>query len=304
MSGSGPARRLYELARKEVLVLRRTRRMVLIGGVFTVLFVVLAVAAGVVMRLVGDRILESLEIPALEVAQANFLLAVTLGLPLVGGTSIFHLLVLIFTFDAVVREQEDASLAFLLVRPVTRGELVLGKFLGAWFVAAVGLLGVATLAYFLVAMVSLELPSFVDVARFYGGVLFLMLSLGAVAALGVFASVVFRSSMVALVFALGVFYVVFELVSMVSFLLPLITSGGGDTFFVRLWQYLNPSIAVGPAYGWMIDMEAMGPAGHAFAEEEFRGVTLDPWGSAATLLAMIIGFLTAASLLIRRRDFD
>lgn len=297
-------RRVYEVARKEVLVLRRRRRMVLMGGVLAALFVALAVVFGVVMRIAGDRILETLAFSGLEVAQANFLLAVYLGFPLVGGTSVFHLLVLVFTFDAVVREREDGSLPLLLARAVPRHELVVGKFLGAFFVVGVFFMGVATVAYFLVVMVTLELPSFADVARFYGGLLYLLLSLGAVAAMGVFASVLLRTSMVALIFALGVFYVGFELVSLLSQLLPVLLPGAGNGLFVEAWQYLNPSTTVGPVYGWMIDVEAMGPAGRAFAQEEFRGVTLNAWAAAATMVAMIVGFLGAASLLIHRRDFD
>lgn len=299
-----PARRVYEVARMEVLVLRRTRRMLLVGGIFALLFVGLAVVFGIVMRLAGDAILEALELPGLAVSQANFLLAVYLGFPVVGGTSIFHLLVLVFTFNAVVREKEDASLSFLLARPIPRHELVLGKFLGAVFVVGAVFLGVATVAYFLVVIVTLELPSFSDVFRFYGGLLFLLLSVATVAAMGVFASVLFRSSLLALIFALGMFYVVFELVSMVAVLVPLLMQTDAEGFAVSFWQYLNPSTAVGPVYGWMIDADAMGEAGRAFAMEEFRGMALNAWGAAFALFAMMVAFLAAAAVLIRRHDFD
>jgi ABC-type transport system involved in multi-copper enzyme maturation permease subunit len=91
---------------------------------------VVVALAGVVLQHTGIVVVQGSDMLS-QIVGSVFLLLVVL-LPLVFGTAL------------VVQEAEAKTLVYLLVRPLSRGSLLLGKFLGAWAAASVQL--VATLA--------------------------------------------------------------------------------------------------------------------------------------------------------------
>jgi ABC-type transport system involved in multi-copper enzyme maturation permease subunit len=124
---------------------RRLRLPLLIG-----LLPVVVAVAGIVLQKTGVVVVQGSDILS-QLVGAVFLLLVVL-LPLLFGTAL------------VVQEAEAKTLVYLLVRPLSRGSLLLGKFLGAWAAASVQL--VASLA--ITALLLLGAEAFVS-AGTWGG---------------------------------------------------------------------------------------------------------------------------------------
>lgn len=124
-----------------------------------------------------------------------------------GGTIFFWIAMLLFTpvltMRLIAEERRSGTLEMLLTSPVTEGQVVLGKYLGAllFFVA----LWLPTLLY--VALIAKELPlDWGPVGASYIGVL----GIGAMyLAFGVFTSAITRNQVVAAVFAFALNFLFF-----------------------------------------------------------------------------------------------
>jgi ABC-type transport system involved in multi-copper enzyme maturation permease subunit len=99
----------------------------------------LVALVGVVLQRSGITVMRSADLLALIVASVYLLLVILL--PLIAGTGL------------VAQEAEARTLVYLLVRPLTRGSLLVGKFLGAW-VATSALLLASLLATILLLLSS------------------------------------------------------------------------------------------------------------------------------------------------------
>jgi hypothetical protein len=102
----------------------RRRRLSLVLALLPILLTLLAVAlkfAGIVPMRGSDALV--------YVVAGLYLLLLVVILPLLYGTQL------------VAQEAEARTLVFLLVRPLSRGSLLLGKFLGSWAACTVLLLG-------------------------------------------------------------------------------------------------------------------------------------------------------------------
>jgi hypothetical protein len=106
----------------------RRRRLSLLLALLPVLLTLLAL----VLKLSGIVVVRGVDALANVVASLYLLILVVI-LPLLYGTQL------------VAQEAEARTLVFLLVRPLSRGSLLLGKFLGSWAACSVQLIASLTL---------------------------------------------------------------------------------------------------------------------------------------------------------------
>ncbi|MCL4184880.1 MAG: ABC transporter permease [Burkholderiaceae bacterium] len=136
-------RQVFAVAAKEFRDRLRNRWVLAVALVFAVFSLVITYAGGAQQGAVGLR--------SLEFTIASLVSLVIYLVPLIA---------LLLGFDAIVGERERGSLDLLLALPITRGELLLGKYLGL-----AGALALAMLA-------GLALVGGVLVHRFAGTALF------------------------------------------------------------------------------------------------------------------------------------
>jgi Cu-processing system permease protein len=128
------ARAIVTLAGKEFRDRLRNRWVLAVALVFAVFSLVIAYAGGAQQGAVGLR---SLEFTVTSLVSLVIYLA--------------PLIALLLGFDAIVGERERGSLDLLLAHPITRGELLLGKYLGLALALALAMLaGLATVGGVLV----------------------------------------------------------------------------------------------------------------------------------------------------------
>ena len=106
-------RQILTLAAKELRDRLRNRWVLAVALVFAVFSLVIAYAGGAQQGAVGLR--------SLEFTIASLVSLVIYLVPLIA---------LLLGFDAIVGERERGSLDLLLALPITRAELLLGKYLG------------------------------------------------------------------------------------------------------------------------------------------------------------------------------
>ena len=111
------------LASKEFRDRLRNRWVLAVALVFAVFSLVIAYAGGAQQGTVGLR--------SLEFTVTSLVSLVIYLVPLIA---------LLLGFDAIVGERERGSLDLLLAHPVTRGELLLGKYLGLALALALAML--------------------------------------------------------------------------------------------------------------------------------------------------------------------
>src|SRR5574343_1316513 len=104
---------IFTFAAKEFRVRMRNRWVLAVALVFTVFALVIAYFGGAQQGAVGFR--------SIEFTIASLVSLVIYLIPLIA---------LLLGFDAIVGERERGSLDLLLSLPLTRGELLLGKYLG------------------------------------------------------------------------------------------------------------------------------------------------------------------------------
>jgi Cu-processing system permease protein len=213
-------RQVATIAAKEFRDRIRNRWVLAVAGVFTVFSLAIAYFGGAQQGSVG-----------LQSAEATIASLVSLVIYLI------PLIALLLGFDAVVGERERGSLDLLLALPITRGELLLGKYLG--LAAALTL---STLAGFAAVAVLMARQLGANGLYHYVGFMFSSVLLGlAFLSLAVLLSVLARDRTRASGLAIALWFG-FVLVYDLLLLGLLVASGGrvgGDAFAYLL--LLNPA---------------------------------------------------------------
>jgi Cu-processing system permease protein len=211
---------IFTLAAKEFRDRIRNRWVLAVALVFTVFSLVIAYFGGAQQGAVGFR--------SIEVTIASLVSLVIYLIPLIA---------LLLGFDAIVGERERGSLDLLLALPITRLELLLGKYLG--LAAALTL---STLAGFgLVAVLLYQQLSWAGLYHYFGFMLSSVLLGLAFLSLAVLLSVLARERTRASGMAIALWFF-FVLVFDLLLLGVLVATGGrfgGDTFAWLL--LLNPA---------------------------------------------------------------
>lgn len=302
MNGFG--RGVYEVARKEFMQHLRTRRVLIIGGAIALLLFTFTLVFG--PDIVRDfNVNGNVRGNAAE----NLVLAFYFGLALIGGLAFTVLLSIVLTADAVCSEWSSKTIFLLLSKPVSRDAFVLGKFLGNIVTIAFVLGSVFTLDYLLMQFRYDGSPSGAEVGAFFLTLLILVLGASAFAAMALFFSTLFRTTILSMLVSLAMWLLVFPLIGQVGFFTHLdrIDTAGFDYTSdpdVQRWLYLNPAA----------DMQAVAQFLIPHDKGEFREILgalglFNPApqdvGLAVFWLALYtVAFLGAALLVVRRRNFE
>ncbi len=220
MSATLQLRQVLALAGKEFRDRFRNRWVLAVAVVFTVFSLMITYFGGAVQGQIGPR--------SIELTIASLVSLVIYLIPLIA---------LLLGFDAIVGERERGSLDLLLALPITRLELILGKFLGL-----AGALTLSTVAGFaLVAVLLFQQFSYAGLYHYLGFVLSSVLLGLAFLSLAMLLSVLARDRTRASGLAIALW---FALVLVFDLLLLglLVASGGelgGDAFAYLL--LLNPA---------------------------------------------------------------
>jgi Cu-processing system permease protein len=211
---------IFTIAAKEFRDRMRNRWVLAVALVFTVFSLVIAYFGGAQQGAVGFR--------SIEFTIASLVSLVIYLIPLIA---------LLLGFDAIVGERERGSLDLLLSLPITRLELLLGKYLG--LAAALAL---STLAGFgMVAVLLARQMSWVSMYHYFGFMLSSVLLGLAFLSLAVLLSVLARDRTRASGLAIATWFF-FVLVFDLLLLGVLVGSGGrfgGESFALLL--LLNPA---------------------------------------------------------------
>lgn len=264
------ARTIFHLALKELRERLRNRWVLAVALVFSALALVIAYFGGAQQGAVGLR--------SIEPTIASL---VSLGIYLV------PLIALMLGFDAVVGERERGSLDLLLALPVTRLEVLLGKYLGL-----AGALALSTLGGFCVVAVVLTLHGGAAVLAPFGLFMGSTLLLGfAFLSLAVMVSVLARDRARASGLAIALwflFVLVFDLV-LLGVLVASQGAIGGDWF---PWLLLaNPADVFRILNVFSLD-EVRGLYGLAGL---VPGALARPWAMVLVMAAWIAAPLAVAS---------
>lgn len=296
-------RAVYEVARKDVLVFARTKRLYVTGGIFALGFLSLSL---IFANFLNDLLGQGADIlfgETVGLSRANAVMAFAIGLPLVGAFTFLNILGIVFTFDGIVREYEDKSLFLILSKPVTREAFVLGKYVGAVFSVGAIFMMVGTIAYFFVMMIMGEFASPGDFARYYLALGMLLMGMVALSAMALFWSAVSRSTVMSVLLSFLTWLIVLNVLSSSGFFYAAFSQNIDQSHpLVEATQYLNPSTSVGPSMLVMLNLA--GETNALGISLPFGGLGLDPLLSQLSLLLFAAVFLGGAMLVVARRNFE
>ncbi|MGQ0711526.1 MAG: ABC transporter permease [Rhodoferax sp.] len=211
---------IFTLAAKEFKDRLRNKWVLAVALVFTVFSLVITYFGGAAQGQVGPR--------SIEFTIASLVSLVIYLIPLIA---------LLLGFDAVVGERERGSLDLLLSLPITRGELLLGKYLGLAAALTLSTLG----GFALVALLLWRQFQWAGLFH-YGGFMFSSVLLGwAFLSLAVLTSVLARERTHASGLAIALWFLFVLVFDLVLLGLLVATGGryGGDAIAYLL--LLNPA---------------------------------------------------------------
>lgn len=301
------ARAVVEIARKEFMQHMRTKRVLIMGGLMALLLfavtlyfgpnIVREFQAGSGTTTVGGNSAE------------NLVLAFYFGLGIIGGLSFTILLAIVLTADAVCSEWSSKTIFLLLSKPVSRDAFVLGKFLGNVITITAVIVSLFSLVYLLMQFRYDGSPSGSEVGAFLLTLFIVCLGASCFAAMALFFSTIFKSTIMSMLVSLGMWLIVFPLVGQIGFFTNLskLDQRGveyGTLPEVQAWLYLNPAS----------DMQAVAtllvPNDNGSFTEFLRYIGLmspapqDAGMAIFALLAYTALFLVASLLVVRRRNFE
>jgi len=184
---------ILDIMGKEIKEIRKTKRLLVIGILFVVATIGLAVFSGHFMEYGPNEMLSS-----------GFFVIIIMFV---------SLLTLILAYDTVVGERNRGSLSLVLSKPVGRGQIFAGKFLGIFLFTGVMFFIVASFGYWLTAAISQEFPSASEVAAAYKFFSAVLLVIACWISFAMLFSTCFKSSVVSLVTILILWIMVLPMIS-------------------------------------------------------------------------------------------
>lgn len=301
-------RAVIEIARKEMLMFVRTKRLYVMGGLYALGFLALT--------LIFARALQPMLGPEFDMifggdsgyrlSKANFVMAVALFIPFVGAFTFMNVAGLVFTFDSVVREYEDRSLFLILSKPIGREAFVIGKFAGAAATIALMFFSVATVAYFVAMLAVGQFASPGDILRYFLGLGLVFMGIIALSSLGLFCSSFCRTTVMSILLALLLWLIVLSILGNAGWFYAMATQQvAQDPWYITATKYINPYSSYLPAGGIMLN--AAGFQAATGTSLDFGGILdlgMDPVIMAFALLAFTTVCLGATILIVQRRNFE
>lgn len=288
-----------EVARKEVLQLLRTKRMLGIALAFALTLLVMTIVLPASVRSLLDLFDELGGGVATENAVMVFFLS---GFLFLSGYFYIQLLPILLTADAVCSEWNQRTVFLLLSKPVPRPAFVVGKFLGLAGAISATVAALMLLDYGIVQFLFPGGPDAGDVGRFFGAVGILVLGVLAFSALALFFSTLTRSTVVSMLLAVTSWIIILPLLSRFDFLIALARHGVEKTFTdpqaagIGWSGYLSPGRAMEAAGSVLVGGE---PLAFLSAQEP-----LSVWGSVLALVIHTALWVTLALLIVQKRNFE
>lgn len=187
---------ILDIVRKEMREIINTRRLLIIGVLFVVATIGLAVYSG-----------HFAEYGPNEMLGSGFFVIILMFV---------SLLSLVLAYDTIAGERSRGSLSLVFSKPVGRGQILAGKFLGVFLFTGVMFLIVASFGYWLTAAISQEFPSASEVAAAYKLFFAVLLVIACWISFAMFFSTCFKSPLVSLITVLILWIMVIPMISQMS----------------------------------------------------------------------------------------
>jgi ABC-type transport system involved in multi-copper enzyme maturation permease subunit len=184
---------LWEIIKKEIKELVKTKRLLIIGVLFFIVTTALSVVSALYLEQGPNEMISS-------VLYSIVLLFVSL-------------LAIMLSYDSIAGERSKGSLSLVLSKPVHRSIIFLGKFLAILLFSGLIFLLISSWGYWLNAAIFGEFPSGGEVLSAYRFFLSALLLIACWAAFGMFFSTLFKSPTTALVMVLILWILVLPMIS-------------------------------------------------------------------------------------------
>lgn len=297
---------LLQVARKEVLQLLRTKRLIVIGGLFVAVLLLLTIVLPLTIPELFDQLQRFMGLGSGAIAAENLSIYLFLyGFLFLSGYFFITLMPIVLTADAVCSEWSSRTIFLLLSKPVSRTAFVLGKFAGT----AGTVVATVWILLFIDYLVLMPLhggdPSSEDIAGFFGALGIIGLGILAWSSVALFFSTITRSTAVSMILAIASWIIILPLLGNADLIVALVRFGG-EAFTMSPseagvgWsQYLNPGALMGTASSLLVPRDLPdGGIGSPF------DVAPDPWAAALGLALQTVVFVGLSVLVVRRRNFE
>ncbi len=239
---------ILDIMRKEIKEIIKTKRLLVIGILFAIATIALAVVSGHFMEQGPNETISSglYQIILMFVA----------------------LLTLILAYDTIVGERSRGSLALVFSKPVGRAQILAGKFLAIFLLTGLVFLIVTSFGYWLNAAIFGEFPSGAEVAAAYKLFFAVLLVIACWISFAMLFSTLFKSSTISLITALILWIMVLPMISHMPVGIYLEQQGFTDVdpqageirfpLWVKLPFAVNPDMCIAELAGHLLDFSAFG----------------------------------------------
>lgn len=273
---------ILDIIRKEIKEIIKTRRLLIIGILFALGTIGMAIYSGHFMEQGPNEMLRS-----------GFFAIILMFVPL---------LALILAYDTIVGERSRGSLSLVFSKPVGRGQIFVGKFLAIFLFTAAIFLIVISFGYWLDAAISQEFPSGAEVAAAYKLFFAVLLVIACWVSFAMLFSTSFKSPAISLVITLILWIMVLPMISGMGVGIYLEQQGFDDHFpgpgeisfpvWVKLLLAVNPDMCMAELAGHLVDFSRFGSS------------ILTTGQSIAAMVVFFAVFSIPAFLLFRRLSLE
>ena len=203
---------IYNIAKKEFYMNLKTKRLLIIGIIFGVVFISASTYGGILLGGNPDE--------PLYKQGPNTVLEMVLSI-----TSIFPaILAIALSYDSIVGERVKKSIYLLLSKPISRNEIFCGKFLGAFSSIAAVYVAVLSIGYICIIGVSGILPSAGDVLKACGASGLILICIACWIALAMFFSTSFKTTTSCLIVSIVMWLFIIPIVSQIGVIYYAVTT--------------------------------------------------------------------------------
>ena len=272
---------IFDIARKEIKEIRKTRRLLVIAVLFAVATIAMAIYFGQFTNEGPDEMLGS-----------TFFGLIYKFIPL---------LAIILAYDTIAGERSRGSLSLVFSKPVGRGQIFTGKFLAVFLFTGAIFLIVISFGYWIDAILCPKFPSATEIASAYKAFFAVLLVIGCWISFAMLFSTLFKSSVISLVISLILWIMVIPMIS-----------GIPVGYYLQKHMDASGSLPVGVEFpAWTRALFAINPdqcmtelAGHLLDFSSYGSQVLTTGQSIAAMFIFFGVFLTSAFLLFRRLSLE
>ncbi len=268
---------IWTIARKEFYEYLKTKRLLIIGGLYAILFLL---AVGI-MSYYGSKV-------PIGISKFRYFIASSHSI-----TSIFYIILpIVLAYDLIVRERSRKSIYTLLSKPINREEVMIGKFLGVLLIICIVIIPVATIGH-LIASAYLGIPSLESIWRAYACLGIILLGTTCYISLAMLFSVITRTTVTSLISSLIVGWVGLNVIWPISMMFFMLSGHSNEMpLYVKIAYAISPS-------------NCMNAAQRILSEHLFGSIHKYPisiFQSIISLLIFFVAMFVIAILLFRHKE--